>query len=159
MICEECGAHVQVVPIGAGEKCCEPVDKNMLADKDDIKVPFYCKTCGSIKFEYKAVRDVVFLYPKPLPEKIGSIHLPSEHFVGGSPQEKMAENSGIVLSVGPGGVDTRKKVYYSTKGLFCAGDKVWYNRKVPWRTRMKGTDGKEHEVVYCGVKDVWAKRD
>jgi len=123
-----------------------------------IDVPFVCSHCGSIKFPFEPTRDVVFLLREPAPEvSKGGIYLIEEtNFVGGGPRTYLRGNSARVLAIGPG--------FYNPKGGFIptelqVGQIVHFNVKVPWHIDLKGDDGKEYHVVYCGEKDVWLKRD
>jgi hypothetical protein len=159
MKCPKCGIEVKVYSSGEGTNSYEPVNEKLVAAKAAIPLPFYCDMCGAIRFPFQAVRDVVFLYPRPLPEKVGLIYLPKEEFVGGSTQEKFKAPDAIVLSVGEGSIDKDRKRFISTKGVLETGDHVFYNRRIPWRMKARGMDGEDHMVVFCGVLDVWGLLD
>jgi len=112
------------------------------------KVPFFCKGCGNIRFDMRAIQGKVILYPFP-PEKTyegTSIEVPIQY------QEFYKAWKGFVLSVGSG--------YYEQSGQFIPttleeGSLVLFNRDVPWYGTRKGLDGKEHPIVLCGERDVW----
>lgn len=160
MRCPNCGNIVKVVPSGEPTVSYELVDKNLYHKKGDIVVPFYCKLCGAIKFPYRAIRDVVFIYPEPYPEKVGSIYLPrDENYIGGGPTFRLWKPRGVVLSVGPGYWDKKKRRFVPVTGLK-VGDIVYFEKNLPkaWRSfEVEGTDGKMHKVVYCGYRDVYLK--
>lgn len=95
------------------------------------KVPFCCKECGSLLFSHKATRDIVFVFPTPVPEKLGSFFIPDEY------KENYRDEFGIVLSIGPG--------YYDKKGKFNPttlqeGSLVVYDRDVPWLVEVEGVE-------------------
>ena len=162
MKCSGCGSEVIIggVPDFIGDKevvtqSYELMNKKLSYDAGGFKVPFYCQICGSIVSPLKAVRDVVLVYPKPLPEKVGKIVLPEGYFVGGITKEKYKEAIGVIISVGLGHFDRKKKEFVPLKELE-VGDVVHFEKRIPkgWRLKMKGTDGKEHEIMYCGEKDI-----
>jgi len=152
MNCEKCGTEVKVV--GKTTMSYEPVDKNLIARKKDVDIPFYCDLCGAIHFKYEAVRDVAFIYPLPKVEKIGSIFLPDAEYVGGNTQERMREPYAYVLSIGTECFHPQKHTVMNIDGVIRTGDKVYYEKSVPWNIELKGTDGKLHKVVYCGFLDI-----
>ncbi len=156
MKCGVCGTEIRVYSTGEGTSSYEPVNKKLDTniERHRMRVPFYCALCGAIDFPFQAVRDVVFLYPMPAPRKIGDLYIPEGEFIGGSVAEKFREPIAVVLSVGQGSRDRRNKEFISTKGVVEAGDVVYYNKKVPWRMNMRGSDGNEHVVVYCGILDL-----
>jgi len=156
MKCGACGTEIKIYSADEGTSSYEPVNKKLDTNmrRCGIHVPFYCTMCGAIDFPFQAVRDVVFLYPKPAPEKVGEIIVPEGQFVGGSVGEKYREPIAVVLSIGLGSRDRKNISFIPTKGVVEVGDVVYYNKKVPWRMNMKGTDGKEHMIVYCGILDL-----
>lgn len=115
--------------------------------------PFICPKCRKYLFPYRAIRDVVFIWPIPLPEKYidgGNIVRPE---VANNPVDEMFGRSdhGLVLSCGPGYYDNKR--FRPTSNL-CAGTKVLYDKLVPWGDHVKGYDGRERFVVMCGYKDL-----
>lgn len=156
MKCGVCGTEIKIYSTGEGTCGYEPVNKKLDTSiiRHGMRAPFYCTLCGAIDFPFQAVRDVVFLYPKPAPEKLGELYVPEGDFVGGSVGEKYREPIAIVLSIGMGSRDRQNKEFIPTKGIVEVGDVVYYNKKVPWRMNMKGSDGKEHMIVYCGILDL-----
>ena len=149
MQCNACGNEVTVYSSGEGTNSYELVNKKLHFDKGDIQVPFYCQLCGAIVSPLKAVRDVVMVFPKILPEKIGSIYLPEGYFVGGETKERFKDAIGVVVSVGPGHFDRKNKEFVLLEDIEI-GDKVYYDKRLPigWRMHVKGTDGKEHALMY-----------
>ena len=107
-----------------------------------FKVPFCCVTCGNLFFPLQAVRDIVFLYPKPKQEKIGSIIIP-EAF-------RTEEEEAVVLSFGKG--------YYKKKTFIPIelelGDIVKYDKNIPWVHYVRASDGIKHRVKYCSYEDI-----
>ena len=120
-----------------------PVPESLLAK--NLRVPFFCIQCGAIKFNFTAIRGVVFIFPAELPDKMGSFFIP-ENF-----KEAHRGHYGIVLAVGKG--------YYGKKGKFCPtylrpGQIVYYDVGVPWKVHTAGNDGKEYEVKIMAEGDV-----
>jgi len=160
MKCPACGTDVLVKgDQKEGTNYYEPEDRHLLSDKGDIKVPFSCDLCGAIDFPFQAVRDVVFVFFKPAPEKIGSIIIPDDDgFRGGSPRERLREPVGIVLSVGPGTLRYPDRAkFMPTEGVLRVGDRIYYNKGVPWKTKVENNKGEEILVAYCGVGDIFCK--
>lgn len=126
--CEICGS--------TNEKLKEIVEKK--------KIPFYCKVCGRISFKYQAIRDIVFVWPDPPKEQVGSIIIPDV-------AQKLDEY-GTVLSVGEGTFDAKRKVFIPTQVK--VGDYVVYDKDIPWQMDVEGADGKKHLVKYMGQQDI-----
>ena len=152
--CPACGVEVEVVDGGIYR----PVNKKLLASLPSFKIPFYCSVCDSIKFPYKAVRDVVFLYPTPRPEKVGNVYIPDYDGRSYNTRELFRESSGIILSIGPGAIHKKTKKFFSTKDLE-VGDYVYYNKSVPWKLDVIGIDGGKYRVIICGYLDIYAKME
>ena len=98
MECPKCGVEVRINKY-SGFKY-QPFDKNLWSWNKGIEIPFYCKSCGAINFPYKPIRDVVFIYPYPRPEKVGSIYLPQDDEYYRSSVNDLFESKGVVLAVG-----------------------------------------------------------
>lgn len=104
----------------------------------EYKIPFVCTVCGQIKFPAQPMRNLVFLWPKPVPDKIGSIILPD------SVKKSMEDEFGVVLAAGKG--------YYTEAGEWkpCTlktGDVVIYDKNVPWKLTITGIDVKYMSTV------------
>lgn len=149
MKCSECNTDVK--KIGKRLGCYEYllVDKRLVAATHSV--PFYCNTCGAIKFIYTAVRGVIFVLPiykyTQKSDKLSNILI--------IPQEvKQAELSsfGIILSAGPGFYNKKNK-WINVNGLY-PGMKVIYDASTPWNVDVLGNDGKKHLVKLCDVTDV-----
>ena len=127
-------------------KC--PDYSNVVWSEDN---PFFCEECLEIHFPYKPIRDIVFIYPTPPPEtfKGSQIVIPEDH------REFYLDGKGIVVAVGPGYYDKKLKVFRSMQ--LEVGDRVIYDKTVPWVDSVIGLDGKEHVIVFCGEQDVWMK--
>jgi len=113
--------------------------------------PFYSIEKG-FNFPLTPVGDKVFIYPDPLPKKYddGKIYISEKY------REFYSSGRGVILSTGAG--------YYTKKGSFRkmqlkVGQRVIYNKDVPWKQEVLGADEKEHIVVLCGEQDVWIEID
>ena len=122
-----------------------------------MRIPFACELCGAIDFKFKAVRDVVFLYPQPKVENIGVIILPDYDSREGNLRENMTAPVGYILTACSGDVDRNTLNFKDFSGQIEPGDKVYYNRNVPWEMELPAPDGSMHKVVYCGFMDLYAK--
>lgn len=111
---------------------------------EEYNIPFVCKECGAIKFQYQAIRDIVFIFPARAVEKIGNIIIP-EAF-------RQDTEFGVVLSFGPG--------YYSESGKYChsyelkIGAHIIYDKQIPWIHYVASEDGKKHKIKYMGYQDI-----
>jgi hypothetical protein len=115
--------------------------------------PFVCPHCKRFRFKYRAIRDVVLIWPMPLPPTFvegGAIVRP-ESSINADDELYGRSDYGLVLSVGPGYYDNKK--FHPTHTLE-VGMKVVYDKLVPWKVYVEGCDGKEELVVICGFKDV-----
>ena len=141
MNCEECGVEVKEV-----DGKLVPVDENLVKIVLMHKLPFYCGACGAFKFPYRATRDIVFLLSDQIPEETpGGILIPSVV------RDEMHSEYGVVLSVGPGYYDKKGK-YHPTE--LKAGDKVLYDKTVPWVQDVEGADGVVYKIKMMGERDV-----
>jgi len=116
-----------------------------------MKTPWHTEE-GKLKFPYRAIRDIVFIYPDPPPAKIGKeqiIELPEE-------LRKYYNEQGVgtLLSVGPGYTDDSGK-WHPTSDQLKPGVKVRYDKTVPWSMYLEGLDGKPYKVVLCGYRDLY----
>jgi co-chaperonin GroES (HSP10) len=141
MECSKCGNDVY--------------DGRTNSNRGIFQIPFKCSECNSIKFDYSPVRDVLFIWPYPAPDKVGSILLIEDtNFRGGSLKEELRPNLAVVLAIGDGYFDSKKKEFVPTKDLR-VGDVVYYNKRIPWRVELKNDDGDKFEVRMCGFNDVY----
>jgi len=152
--CPACGTSVKSVTSGNGTVHLQPTNNKLNCDRDTFTIPYSCPVCNSINFKWKAIRDVVFLYPTPRPEKVGSIYIPDYDGRMVNTQESFREGLGIVLSLGKGTYSEKLHRWVSTDDLH-VGDLVHYNKQVPWKMNLPASDGKEHQVILCGYLDVW----
>jgi co-chaperonin GroES (HSP10) len=143
------------------KKCGREKSKKTLADRGKFVIPFSCKACGSIKISYRPVRDVVFLFQYPAPEKTkGGIILVDDgtKYVGYGAdncyKDTMRPPLAVVLAYGPGYFDSKKHAFMETKGL-SVGDDVHVS-KVPWKYDLINDQGEKHKVLACGIKDIYA---
>jgi hypothetical protein len=114
-----------------------------------VKTPFHDES-GNIKFPYRAILDRVFIYPIPPPEKLGKqglIVIPKQH------QGYHQDRTGIILSIGPGYEGKRVK-WCPTAPELKPGVRVMYDVSVPWKTIVKGLDGKNYVIPVCGTADI-----
>jgi len=116
---------------------------------------FYNKERKELEFNWKAMRDVVFVVPDPLPEKY---RVPGEQlepilFIPDRFREKHGNEYGIVISVGPGYYDRHMRFKPTDVQI---GDRVIYDKEVPWSLDLKGADGKDHVCKFMGNGDIKA---
>jgi hypothetical protein len=152
-VCSQCQTEVKEV-----NGVLRPVNDKLNCDRATFIIPFGCPVCNAINVRYRAIRDVVFLFPTPKPTIINGIHVPDFDFGAGgkrNTQEELRDPTAIVLSIGYGA--------YTPKGKFISsdelevGDIVYYNKRVPWRMEHKSPDGVVHEMVICGYQDISSK--
>ena len=115
-----------------------------------MKTPFHSEK-GKLKFPYRSLRDMVFIWPDPPPEKLGKkqlIYIP-EYL-----KKRYQDGVGTILSIGLGYTNNKGK-HYSTPFELKPGVKVLFDIRVPWGMYIKGQDGKKYYVVLCGVADIF----
>lgn len=112
--------------------------------------PWYDKN-GVLKFPYKPLRDLVFIFPTSPPERMGRENLLfiPEHY-----RRNYQDKTGVILAIGPG--------YQSDKGKWLRpseelkpGAKVFFDNTTPWGELFTGLDGKKHYIFICGIADVF----
>jgi len=126
---------------------CQVCDKT-LPDRAVIvkyQTPFTCPDCGQIEFPYQPLHNIVFIYPDPLPEKMGSFYFPAMY------AENHRSKFGIVLAVGKGRYDKQFKWHPTTVR---PGDRVVYDKDVPWHMMIEAPDGKGYHVKYMPELDI-----
>lgn len=130
------------------KECCLDIDVKMLEKLKTYDVPFRCKACGMLKFPYQAINGVVMVWPKPIPETQGLIHIPDRI------RAVFKETLGMVMSTGAGCIEqmTRKFV----KSSVVPGDILSYDKNVPWQVEVPDPSGKKHTVDMMNVLDVLA---
>lgn len=120
----------------------------MKANKIDKLTPFH-NGSGQIIFSYRPLRDICFICPSKPPERFikkGLIIVPQRGpYRGGI---------GILLAIGPGYTDD-KGGWHPTSDQLKPGVKIAYDRNVPWRVNIEGTDGKKHKVIMCNTQDAY----
>jgi len=118
----------------------------------EINNPFISKKTGELKFPWRPIRDIVFLLPFPEKKKYcnkGKIIIPQDH------REYYKRSQGMVLAVGPGYYDKKKKRFIKTNPDLKIGIHVYFDKDVPWCIEVEGQDGKDHPVIICGAQDIW----
>ena len=129
-----------------------PVNKDLYHEK--FWIPFYCPECGAIKFPWRAIRDIAFLYPIPVRdtfEETGQVVIPENY------KEFYKKGEGVLLSIGPGYQDDKK--FNPSSEQLQVGLLVQYNVEVMWSIAVEGNDGKEHAVTICGAQDIWFTKE
>lgn len=109
--------------------------------------PFHNKE-GKIKFPYRALQSIVFIFPVPPPKTLGRegiISLPEEF------RDNYQDKTGIVLSVGPGYYD-KKNIWNTT--CLTPGTKVYFDNTVPWHLFTRALDGIEYKIPICVEADI-----
>jgi len=123
-----------------------PIDNKESLLVSTFKIPFYCDLCGGMYFPYKPTLDRVFIWPDPVPEKSsGGIFIP----------EAFREETfgfGTILAAGRGYYDQSKRRFISME--LKVGDRVCYDKDVPWKVSLRNTFGLYYDVAYMGEKDV-----
>jgi len=121
----------------------------------DMGCPFVCPNCNRFRFELRAIRDIVCIWPIPLPKTYvdGGDILRPENYIDAGDELIGRGDYGLVLSFGPGYYDNKEKKFIPTSDLR-VGMKVVYDKTVPWRTYVSGYNGHKELVVLCGFKDV-----
>ena len=151
--CPTCGTKVHKV-----DGVLRPVDPLLDCGRGTFTIPYACPTCNAIHLRYRAIRDVVYLFPTPKPTtfKDGQVILPDyDYGIKHNTQEEFRDSSAIILSMGKGAF-TPKGKWLSTAELK-VGESVGYHKRVPWRIEHVGSDGLTHEIVVCGYQDIFYK--
>lgn len=145
MRCKDCGNKVFIV--NGKEGTHHYASTNPELDSSKYSIPFFCDICGSIKFPYRAIRDIVFIWPlvKETFQKDGLIEIPEQF------KKFYLSDLGIVLSAGPGYYDNKR--FHPSEGLR-VGMRVIYDKSVLSETYVKGNDGKKYFIKICGYLDV-----
>ena len=127
------------------EECGTPHENNNSKVVESFKIPFKCSTCGSVKFPYQALNGIVYVWPKPIEESVGTIIIPERL------RQNLKTNLGVVLSVGSGCLDVRRNVFVESS--LKEGDVLKYDKNVPWRDSIEDDTGSEHIVDILNVLD------
>lgn len=152
MNCPSC--NIEVSAIGKTTQHYKLIDDKLNSHKYNI--PFYCTMCGAIKFPYRAIRAIVFVWP--LYEHATEYFNDNESLILIPEVLKQDELSeyGIILSYGPGVYNMKKSKWMFVTGLK-VGMKVAYDNSVPWEIDIIGTDDKWHNVKICDFTDIAAE--
>lgn len=113
---------------------------------EKYEIPFKSSTGDSIEFPYKPINGVVFVWPKPVQEKIGSIFLPE------ASRENFKSCRGVVLAASKGCIEKRTGVYRECE--LKVGDEILYDKNVPWNQMIEAADGKEYKVDIMSQFDI-----
>lgn len=117
------------------------------------KCPFFCSKTGLIEFPFRAIRDIVFIYPDPLPLFVGKekvIHVAPEY------QKHHLTEFGYVLTTGPGYYDNKRWI---PNDQILIGSRVVYDKTIPWMWDVKDSNGVIHGVKVMGARDLFAVAD
>ena len=142
--CSACGREVTLLTEDGVQQYIPILER---LDGRVYNIPFRCLVCDTIVFRWKPLHDLLYIYP--LAEKrykSSVLEIPTKY-------NKEYKGIGIVLAVGYG--------YWKDEGVFCktqllVGNKVLYNKDVPWSAKYDAPDGKTYSVVICGEQDVFA---
>jgi co-chaperonin GroES (HSP10) len=118
--------------------------------RNNILTPWHDEG-GNLKFPYQPLRDLVFIFPTPPPERIGSESL---LFIPEGFKKRHQDKTGVILAVGLGYYDKKGKFHPAPSELK-PGTKVFFDNSTPWGQYLLGLDGKQHFVFLCGVCDVF----
>jgi len=102
--------------------------------------PYY--SYGFIDFNVEPIGNTIFIWPKPVDERIGKIYIPD------IARDSVRHNIGIVLACGKG----RCRDFNSAD--LKPGDMVIYDNDVPWKVRHRDRNGVEQELVIVNDRDV-----
>lgn len=158
MNCPKCENEIRVNSSDEGTSSYEPVKKSQSYIRDGFIIPFCCSLCGTLRINYQPVRDVVYLWPYPAPEKTKSgILLPDDtDFVGGAYKDEIRPNLAVILGYGPGYFDIKKRKFVPSEGLE-VGQVIHFNKKIikAWTVNLKNESGDRYPVTLCGFQDVY----
>ena len=114
-------------------------------------IPFHCDICGVLEFPLRAIRDILFVWPDPLPKFIGNekiIEIPLQF------REFYKNEFGYVLSIGPGYYDNKHFIH--TDRNIVPGSRIVYDKTIPWTWEVQDSKGISHVVKVFGARDVLA---
>lgn len=119
----------------------------------DLKCPFVCPECKTFHFDFRAIRDVCFIWPIPRSKKYNTKGVILRPLMSRDVKDEQLGRSddGIMLSCGPGYYDDKK---FNLTTPISVGTKIVYDKLVLWGDYSKGYDGKLHYVILCGYKDI-----
>jgi len=123
-------------------------DGIMIEKVKQYGVPFKCSACGMLTFPIQAVNGVIMVWPKPVPETHGLIHIPENL------RPTFKDTVCMVMSTGGGCIEQRTKKFVKTK--VAPGDILSYDKNVPWQLEVADSSGKKHTVDMMNVLDVLA---
>ncbi len=115
------------------------------------RTPFHNEE-GILEFPYRPLRDLVFIFPTPPPEKIGEESL---IFIPEKFRKRHQDSTGVVLAVGPGYQNDKGKWQCLPPSNLKPGVKVHFDNLVPWGVEVEGLDGEVHYIFVCGISDVY----
>ena len=113
---------------------------------EKYQIPFKSPTGKSIKFPYTPLNGVVYIWPKQIEEKIGSVYLPE------AAKGSFKSSRGVVLATSKGCVEKRTGVYRECE--LKPGDEVLYDKNIPWNMPVEAPDGKEYTVDIMSMFDI-----
>ena len=123
-------------------------DTKLLDNIKEYQVPFVCEVCGGLKFPYQALKGIVFVWPKPIPETQGAIYIPDRV------RAIFKTSYGMVMSTGPGCIEKRTGIFVPAEVI--PGDILSYNNNIPWQIEVPDANGKKHTIDMMNVLDVEA---
>jgi co-chaperonin GroES (HSP10) len=137
MNCSKCGCETKSVTLN-NLMHIEPKQGDMYLKLKKYNIPFACDECGGLVFNYQALKNIVFIWPDSLPDATrGGIIIPEKY------KKFFGSEYGIVLSVGR---DVKVKVNI--------GDRVLYDKTVPWELEVIDNLGKNQILKVMNFKDV-----
>ena len=98
------------------------------------------------KFPLRPLKDIVFIWPDAMPEKMGSFFIPE--FI----REKYKDSTGTVVAIGKGCYVPKFKKYLPT--TVKVGDRVLFDFQMPFSMEIEAPDGKKYNVLYMGERDL-----
>ena len=113
--------------------------------------PFQVRNEDKLVFPFRPLRDLVFIYPDPPPEKLGEqqlIYIPVQF------KKKYHDGVGTILAIGSGYTNDKGR-FYPTPSELKPGTRVVFDIRVPWGIHALGQDGKKYYVTLCGIADIF----
>jgi len=149
-------------PIMLDGRECAFIDGTHLFAYQTDDVPILEYNGYEMRFDYVALRDMMFILPALPPTMLGKksmINIPHGQ------QKNYHDGTGMILSAGPGYIHKNKKhgdlrsvqkegKFKPTDSRLKPGVIVNFDIKVPWNIYVNDTEGNSHYVCVCGAADI-----
>jgi len=101
---------------------------------------------GKLIFNFRPLRDLVFIWPEPQPESIGNILIPEKY------REDYANSVGYVLASGKGYFDPVKLEFIPNRSR--QGDLICFDSGCPWEMELPDAEGIKRTIRVIGERDI-----